>query len=66
MPRKKLTSWRRQYVSNEGDEEHIDDLLTILSKPLSRYILSVLAGADPGVFTEIYDENDTEERILDS
>lgn len=53
-------------MSNEGDEKKIDDLLTILSKPLSRYILSVLAGADPGVFTEIYDENDTEERILDS
>ena len=53
-------------MSSEENEELIDDLLTILSKPISRYILSVLAGIDPGVFSEIYDETDTEERILDS
>ena len=53
-------------MSSEENEEIIDDLLTVLSKPLSRYILSVLAGVDPGVFTETCTENDTEEGILDS
>jgi hypothetical protein len=53
-------------MSSEENKELIDELLTILSKPLSRNILSVLAGVDPGIFAEICDENDAEERILDS
>jgi hypothetical protein len=33
--------------SNESSEE-IDHILDVLSKPLNRFILSVLAGVDPG------------------
>ena len=39
-------------MSSDEPAEKIDDVLDLLSKPLSRYILSVLAGVDPGVFTE--------------
>lgn len=53
-------------MSNEDKDKHIDNLLEILSKPLSRFILSILAGVDPGVFTETHDGNNTEEKILDS
>jgi hypothetical protein len=43
-------------MSNEDRAEAIDKVLDLLTKPLNRYILSVLAGADPGVFAES-DEN---------
>ncbi len=39
-------------MSNEDRAEAIDKVLDLLTKPLNRYILSVLAGADPGVFVE--------------
>jgi hypothetical protein len=39
-------------MSNKARDENLDDLLDLLSKPLSRYILSVLAGVDPGAFHE--------------
>jgi hypothetical protein len=35
-------------VNNEDQSEKIDHLLDVLSKPLNRYILSVLAGVNPG------------------
>lgn len=38
-------------MSSEDKTEAVDQVLDLLSKPLSRYILSVLAGVDPGVFT---------------
>jgi len=47
-------------MSNNESGEHIDDLLEILSNPLSRYILSVLAGVDPGVYTASIDAIDEE------
>lgn len=37
-------------MSSEEKAEKIDQVLDLLSKPLSRYILSVLAGIDPGNF----------------
>ena len=37
-------------MSNEEKAEEIDQVLDLLSKPISRYILSVLAGVDPGTF----------------
>ena len=37
-------------MNNEHSTEKIDIILDLLSKPLSRYILSVLAGVYPGVF----------------
>ncbi|MHA2084850.1 MAG: hypothetical protein ACXAEB_10320 [Candidatus Thorarchaeota archaeon] len=40
-------------MTSEERSEEVDFVLDVLSKPLSRYILSVLAGVDPGVFTEI-------------
>ena len=33
-----------------NSEEKVDDVLDVLTKPLSRYILSVLAGVDPGLY----------------
>ena len=39
-------------MSNEDRAEAIDKVLDLLTKPLNRHILSVLAGADPGVFVE--------------
>jgi len=39
-------------MSSEERTEKIDEVLDVLTKPLSRYILSVLAGVDPGVFPE--------------
>lgn len=47
-------------MSNNESREHIDYLLEILSNPLSRYILSVVAGADPGVYTAPVDSIDDE------
>jgi len=37
-------------MSSDDKLEEIDHVLDLLSKPLSRYILSVLAGVDPGTF----------------
>lgn len=37
-------------MSDEDQDNNIDDVLDLLSKPLSRYILAVLAGIDPGSF----------------
>lgn len=48
-------------MSNEDKTEGVDQVLDLLSEPLSRYILSVLAGVDPGAFTgslEIQEEED--------
>ncbi|MGY5879339.1 MAG: hypothetical protein RTV31_03765 [Candidatus Thorarchaeota archaeon] len=48
-------------MSNDEKTEEIDYVLDLLSKPLSRYILSVLAGVDPGSYTgllEIQEEKD--------
>ncbi|MFW9801677.1 MAG: hypothetical protein ACFFFC_03455 [Candidatus Thorarchaeota archaeon] len=47
-------------MSNNESGEHIDDVLEILTNPLSRYILSVLAGIDPGVYTAPIDAIDDE------
>jgi len=38
-------------MSSEKKSEDIDSILDLLSNPLARYILSVLAGVDPGSFT---------------
>ena len=43
-------------MNNEDQTKAIDKVLNLLTKPLNRYILSVLAGVDPGVFAEP-DEN---------
>ena len=43
-------------MSDEDKENGIDEVLELLAKPLSRYILSVLAGVDPGLF-----KNDSED-----
>ena len=43
-------------MSSEERTEDVDLVLDVLSKPLSRYILSVLAGVDPGVFTETIED----------
>ena len=46
-------------MSNDEKIEEIDHVLDLLSKPISRYILSVLVGVDPGKFKgniEIQDE----------
>ncbi|MHA1944116.1 MAG: hypothetical protein ACW96M_06945 [Candidatus Thorarchaeota archaeon] len=40
-------------MSSEDKTEGVDHVLDLLSKPLSRYILSVLAGVDPGTFAGI-------------
>jgi hypothetical protein len=45
-------------MSSNESGENIDDMLEILSNPLSRYILSVLAGVDPGVYTASTDTSD--------
>lgn len=43
-------------MNNEDQTNAIDKVLDLLTKPLNRYILTVLAGVDPGVFAET-DEN---------
>ncbi len=43
-------------MSNKDKATDIDNVLDLLSKPLSRYILSVLAGVNPGVFPEFSQE----------
>ncbi|MBY8998340.1 MAG: hypothetical protein KGD60_11465 [Candidatus Thorarchaeota archaeon] len=39
-------------MNSEERSKQVDELLELLSKPLTRYILSVIAGVDPGVFVE--------------
>ena len=48
-------------MSNEDKAESVDQVLDLLSEPLSRYILSVLAGVDPGTFTGTIEVQDEEE-----
>ena len=53
-------------MNNEDQPKAIDKVLNLLTKPLNRYILSVLAGVDPGVFAETdetHDSNPTRNRI---
>ncbi|MBN2228389.1 MAG: hypothetical protein JW779_02275 [Candidatus Thorarchaeota archaeon] len=45
-------------MSSEDKAEQVDRILDVLSKPLNRYILSVLAGVDPGPFTETIEIQD--------
>lgn len=45
-------------MSSEEKTAAIDHVLDLLSKPLSRYILSVLAGIDPGAFKGKIDRQD--------
>lgn len=48
-------------MSSDAKIEGIDHVLDLLSKPLSRYILLVLAGVDPVAFKgplEIQEEKD--------
>ena len=55
-------------MSNEEQVEEFDRVLDVLSKPLTRYILSVLAGINPGKFVgeiEPQDEN-TDDQIEES
>jgi hypothetical protein len=33
---------------NEQTEEELDELLLVLSKPLTRLVLAILSGIDPG------------------
>jgi hypothetical protein len=37
-------------LNSEDGAEEMDHVLALLSEPLNRYILSVLAGVDPGAF----------------
>ncbi len=37
-------------MNSEDKAAEVDRVLNLLSRPLSRYILSVLAGVDPGTF----------------
>ncbi|MFX1560614.1 MAG: hypothetical protein ACFFBL_08490 [Promethearchaeota archaeon] len=45
-------------VSNEEKRENVDRVLDLLTKPLSRYILFVLAGFDPGSYKGPIDVQD--------
>jgi hypothetical protein len=45
-------------VSNEEMQEEIDHVLDLLTKPLNRYILSVLAGVNPGSYKGPIDVQD--------
>jgi len=45
-------------MSSEDKIEEVDCVLDLLSKFLSRYILTVLEGMDPGPFTEIIEIQD--------
>jgi hypothetical protein len=56
-------------MSDEDSSERVEDVLEVLSNPLSRYILSVLAGVDPGVYTsptEIHAHDGQESEESDS
>jgi len=48
-------------MSSEERSEKIDQVLNLLSKPLSRYILSILAGIDPGTFKGTADKSEKTE-----
>jgi hypothetical protein len=48
-------------VSSEDKRESIDQVLELLSEPLNRYILSVLAGVDPGTFAGTIEVLDVDE-----
>ncbi|MHA2059110.1 MAG: hypothetical protein ACW979_15945 [Candidatus Thorarchaeota archaeon] len=48
-------------MGNEDKTEGVDQVLDLLSEPLSRYILSVLAGVDPGTFTGTIEVLDVDE-----
>ena len=48
-------------MSNEDKTEGVDQVLDLLSEPLNRYILSVLAGVDPGTFAGKIEIIDAEE-----
>ncbi|MFW9847356.1 MAG: hypothetical protein ACFFD6_11450 [Candidatus Thorarchaeota archaeon] len=50
-------------MSNDESTEQIDDVLEILANPLSRYILSVLAGVDPGAYTGPLEGTPNEEEL---
>lgn len=45
-------------MSNEEPIEDLDRVLEVLSKPISRYILSILAGVYPGLYSGELDENE--------
>lgn len=45
-------------MSSEDRREEVDRVLDLLSKPLSRYILFVLAGVDPGSYKGTIDAQD--------
>jgi hypothetical protein len=48
-------------VNNEDKAEGVDQVLNLLSEPLNRYILSVLAGVDPGTFAGTIEVLDVDE-----
>ncbi len=48
-------------MSSSRGTEKVDRVLDLLSKPLTRYILAVLAGVDPGRFTQAIES--PEERL---
>ena len=53
-------------MSNEDTPEEVDRVLELLSNPLSRYILSVLAGVNPGTYTgEIAAQEDFSQDDID-
>ena len=52
-------------MSNEDSSDQIEEVLEVLSNPLSRYILSVLAGVDPGAYTGPFEDNDEDSEELD-
>ena len=39
-------------MDSEDPVERTDRVLEVLSRPLTRYVLAVLAGVDPGAFDE--------------
>ena len=39
-------------MHSDENIEKMDRILKLLSKPLTRYLLAILAGVDPGVYTE--------------
>ena len=53
-------------MSREELHKNIDNVLELLSKPLSRHILSVLAGIDPGIVEISSEDIDDESQDTDS
>jgi hypothetical protein len=45
-------------MSSQEKKPDVDHILNLLTRPLSRYILSVLAGVDPGAFAEAIETKD--------